>query len=221
MVPVKMKECVDKMIEMNPEFNVHIYDTGMSRDFIKRHFDKEVVDAYDTFIPMAFKSDLWRYCILYILGGVYVDIKYYSVIPLIDVLKDLGEFFVKDVQSTCDQCDPKLAVWNGLIAVKKGHPVLKDAIDAIVQNCKNKVFPPHPLNLSGPCLLGSLFISKGLEDLLKADLAMDQSEGDHTRAKVVYNDMDVLKQYDGYRQDQKLYKQPHWLDQWDAGQVYK
>lgn len=220
-LPVKMKRCVDRMIAMNPEFNVHVYDAEMSRAFIKQHFDPEVVAAYDALIPIAFKADLWRYCVLYILGGVYIDIKYYSVIPLIDVIKELGEFFVKDVQSTCDQCDPPLAVWNGLIAVKKGHPVLKDAIDAIVENCKGKIFPAHPMNISGPCLLGSLFTSMGLEGLLKAELAMDQSHGDHARAKVVYNDMDMLKQYEGYRDDQKLYKQPHWLDQWDAGEIYK
>ena len=220
-VPVQMKESIDRMIAMNPEFNVHIYDAGMSREFIERHFGPEVVDAYDTLIPIAFKSDLWRYCLLYILGGIYLDIKYYSVMPLIDVVKDLGEFFVKDVESTCNACDPQLAIWNGLIAVKKGNPVLKDAIDAIVENCRNKTIPAHPMNISGPCLLGGLFISKGLEDLLKLDLAMDASNEDLIKAKVVYNEMDLLKQYEGYRDDQKLYKQPHWLDQWNAGNIYK
>ena len=44
--------------------------------FIKSHFSKRVLYAYDKLIPGAFKADLWRYCIIYINGGIYIDIKY-------------------------------------------------------------------------------------------------------------------------------------------------
>ena len=35
-----------------------------------------MVAAYDRLIPTAFKADLWRYCVLYKYGGVYLDVKY-------------------------------------------------------------------------------------------------------------------------------------------------
>ena len=31
-------------------------------------------EAYDALIPGAFKADLFRYCVLFIYGGVYADI---------------------------------------------------------------------------------------------------------------------------------------------------
>jgi len=33
-----------------------------------------VKEAYDALIPGAFKADLFRYCVLFIYGGVYADI---------------------------------------------------------------------------------------------------------------------------------------------------
>ena len=34
----------------------------------------KVYDAYTRIKPGAFKSDLWRYCVLYVYGGFYIDI---------------------------------------------------------------------------------------------------------------------------------------------------
>ena len=72
----KMKNCVEKLKKDNPEFEHHFYDIHECRTFIKENFDKEVLDAYDKLKPLAFKADLWRYCVLYKNGGVYLDIKY-------------------------------------------------------------------------------------------------------------------------------------------------
>ena len=77
------------MIAANPEFQHYIYDDGMCREFIKKNFNREVLHAYDSLEPDAFKADLWRYAILYINGGVYVDIKYrpansFKLINIID-----------------------------------------------------------------------------------------------------------------------------------------
>ena len=48
----------------------------MCREFIKNNFDLDILNAYDILKPGAFKADLWRCCILYIYGGIYLDIKY-------------------------------------------------------------------------------------------------------------------------------------------------
>ena len=41
----------------------------MCRNFIKKHFSRDVSYAFDKINPGAFKSDLWRYCIIYKNGG--------------------------------------------------------------------------------------------------------------------------------------------------------
>lgn len=78
-LPPKMKECVESLKKDNPEFNYYLYDDKDCEKFIKNNFDKKVLNAYKTLIPGAYKADLWRYCILYINGGIYLDIKYKCV----------------------------------------------------------------------------------------------------------------------------------------------
>lgn len=75
-LPPKMQENLNKFKKDNPEFEHHLYDDDMCREFIKNNFDKNVLNAFDTLIPGAYKADLWRYCALYINGGIYLDIKF-------------------------------------------------------------------------------------------------------------------------------------------------
>ena len=54
----------------------YLFNDDSCRDFLAITFPPDVVYAYDELIPSAFRADLWRYCILYMFGGVYMDIKY-------------------------------------------------------------------------------------------------------------------------------------------------
>ena len=75
-LPPLMKNAVNKIIYNNPRFNYQLFDDDDCRNFIKDNFDSSVLNAFDSLIPGAYKADLWRYCILYKNGGVYLDIKY-------------------------------------------------------------------------------------------------------------------------------------------------
>ena len=74
-LPEKMQENVDKMKKVNPEFNVQLFDDNDCRKFIQNNFPEDILTAFDTLKPGAYKADLWRLCILYINGGIYIDIK--------------------------------------------------------------------------------------------------------------------------------------------------
>ncbi len=63
-LPPKMVNNINKIKEENPEFNIYIYDDNDCRNMIEKYFSKEVVDAFDSLIPGAYKADLWRYCVL-------------------------------------------------------------------------------------------------------------------------------------------------------------
>ena len=75
-LPPLMKANFDFLVESNPKISFHLYDENDCREFIRTHFKPDVLDAYDRLIPGAYKADLWRYCILFIKGGIYLDIKY-------------------------------------------------------------------------------------------------------------------------------------------------
>ena len=77
-LPPKMYQCVHDNLMLN---NVgidcihYLFDDNECRAFIAREYPDHVLCAYDRLIPTAFKADLWRYCVLYKYGGVYLDIK--------------------------------------------------------------------------------------------------------------------------------------------------
>ena len=75
-LPPLMRNAVNRIKALNPRFKHALYDDVDCREFIKTNFPVNVLNAYDGLIPGAYKADLWRYCILYINGGIYLDIKY-------------------------------------------------------------------------------------------------------------------------------------------------
>jgi hypothetical protein len=78
-LPPKMYECVVSNLIHNRvgvDCIHYLYNDADCRAFIRSEFPPDVVAAYDRLIPTAFKADLWRYCVLYKYGGVYLDVKY-------------------------------------------------------------------------------------------------------------------------------------------------
>ena len=100
-VPLNMRETIYKLLDMNPEFDYYLYSDEKSRDFISANYSEEVLTAFDTLKPGAYKSDLWRYCILYKTGGVYLDIKYFSIFPIVEMIKNDPIIFVRDMHLEC------------------------------------------------------------------------------------------------------------------------
>ena len=83
-LPPKMYECVRNNLILNQvgEDCIHyLFNDSDCRAFILKEYPPDVLIAYDRLIPTAFKADLWRYCVLYKYGGVYLDVKYGGVRP--------------------------------------------------------------------------------------------------------------------------------------------
>ena len=75
-LPPNMRQSVEYIKRSNPRFHHRLFDDNECHDFIRDNFDESVLHAYNKLIPGAYKADLWRYCVLYKLGGIYLDIKY-------------------------------------------------------------------------------------------------------------------------------------------------
>jgi mannosyltransferase OCH1-like enzyme len=137
----------------NPNYAYFLFDSNDREDFIKKYFDENIYRAYCRIIPGAFKADLWRYCILFIYGGVYVDIDTIC-------LNNIDSFLDKDIEfmTTIDlnNC-PYYGTYNlsnAFIASIPRHPILMDCIKRIVYNIENNIIPFSNLDFSGPGILG-------------------------------------------------------------------
>lgn len=225
-IPPNMRACVDKLRNANPEFKHYLYSDTECLEFIEKNFDKEVADAFNVLKPGAYKSDLWRYCILYKLGGVYIDIKFYTSdgISLKDIIEKTPEVFVLDVDDSSKRCASKVSLYNAFMISPPNNDIFKKCIDSIVACCKEKCYKESFLSITGPCLLGEVVTADVADDKIEeyknsqifklAPLANGQSS-------VEMNKLLVLREYDGYRDElNATQKNKHYGTLWNEKDVY-
>lgn len=154
-LPLKMKQRVELLKQQNPRFTHHLFDDNDCREFIKNNFNSEVLNAYDILIPGAYKADLWRLCVLYINGGIYMDIKLNCIngFKLIELTEK--NHYVKDRI-------PPFSIYNALMACQKNSPFLIKCIYRIVENVKTRFYGNNPLAPTGPLLLGNVVRNNNL-----------------------------------------------------------
>ena len=209
-LPPYMNACVARLKRQNHEFKHFLYDDDDCRDFIAEYFDTDVLYAFDTLLPGAYKADLWRYCILYIRGGIYLDIKYechnnFKLSTLLD-----KSHYVLDRK---EYAEPgSLLVYNGFIVSPAKNPVLKKCIDRIVKNVTNREFGYNPLYPTGPGLLGKV---------LGKDEDIDLTYSSDTKY-ILWKGKKILKIYPQYRKEQdKLQPGNHYHFLWKQGLIYQ
>ena len=208
-LPPLMKDNYDYLVESNPKITFHLYDENDCRDFIKNNFELDVLDAYDSLIPCSCKSDLWRYCLLYINGGIYMDIKYRCVngFKFIDLTEK--EYFVRDYNVN--------DTYTALIVSLPGNEILHKCIKQIVENVQNKYYGNGGLDPTGPGLLGKYFTQ---EERNAMELYHSFIESNNNYC-ILKGDMIILSFYDDYREEQsKFQKLKHYSQLWDERNIY-
>jgi hypothetical protein len=142
-----MHQAVYSFIEQNPDWHYQLFTDAMQREFIQKHFSPDVLKAYDTIVPGAFKADLWRYCVLYIEGGVYLDIKFAS-------LQSLNMLIPLDAEFVSFKDHGPSAIYQAFLCAKPQHPFFKQVIDDIVKHAKIGYYGVCNLSPTGPVALG-------------------------------------------------------------------
>ena len=158
-LPDYFSQCMAEVKRLYPEFEHHLYNKESLREFIVAHFDHDVVSAFDKLKPYAYKADLGRYCLLYILGGLYFDI---SVKPVnrIQFSDEINALAFRDIQRNSRT---SWAVINSVIYAKPQNPVFKTAIELVATNCKNNYYGINSLCPTGPVVLGRAFAIHGAD----------------------------------------------------------
>jgi len=214
MIPANMMLNISKIIDMNPEFDYYLYSDNECRLFIQNNFDQSVVNAFDILIPGAFKSDLWRYCILYINGGIYLDLKFYCNIPFKNILNHGSTIFVKDRSLFFFKSN---LIYNAFMISIPNNPVFKYCIDDIVNSCKFKLYKNDPLDITGPGLLAYI-VMKYYPDKYNVFVKFIHS---NNSIKFINSNSTILSEYSEYRNDQKKFqKTKRYSELWLSGNVY-
>lgn len=222
-VSLKMREAIYSILDMNPELEYYLYSDQKCLEFIEDNFSSEVVDAFNVFKPGAYKSDLWRYCILYIKGGLYLDIKYYAVAPIVQYLREHPTVYVQGIPSICHETSIFLReAYNGFMVSPPNNRVYKDCIDDIVNSTKLKLYKASPLDITGPCLQLKMLKKYKSDAEIRAE-PFTYSRPIFTLTwidNIYHNDVKVFTSYKEYRWEQKSNKKNYYFVKWLKGDVY-
>lgn len=210
-LPSNMQKCVDKLKSANPEFKYYLFNDVQCYDYIKNNYELDVLNAFDTLVPGAFKADLFRYCILYKEGGIYIDIKFYTSngVKLINFTDK--EYFVRDIDFSGK------GIYNAFMICKPGNPILKKCIDQVVENVKNRYYGKSQLYTTGPLLMRHFFSQ---EEINKFELYL-YIINDKKDVSIYYKDKPILEIYNEYRKEQKIGKNQNYHDLWVQKSIYK
>jgi len=133
-LPAKMAENVRKVKQLNPDYQHVLYDDEDCKSFLLQHFGQNYVNAFDILVPGAFKCDLWRYAMLYVNGGIYLDIDMVPLVPL-DQLISPPDTSQPDFVSIVDRTVGGIVgIYQAFIACKPGHPILLTALQLSFAN---------------------------------------------------------------------------------------
>jgi len=209
-LPPKMKKTVYKNINMHPRFEYFLFDDNDCREFIKKHFTISVLNAFDSLIPGAYKADLWRYCVLFVNGGIYLDIKYSCINSFHFIELTEKEYWVLDIDGN--------NIYNAFISVLPGNEILLRCINQFVINVANRYYGNSSVDPTGPGLLGSI-----IKDSDKQKIELRHIFNKPTNEKcILYKDIAILRMYNGYYDEIiKYQKVNHYQELWNNRNIYK
>jgi hypothetical protein len=104
-----------------------IYDDDSGLKFLEKYFTENVILKFKE-LNGAHKADLFRYCVLYIYGGVYLDIK-------TELLRPVGEIFKFNYLYTAlteEKGKDLERVYQGIIASPPKNPIFLDLIKYVL-----------------------------------------------------------------------------------------
>jgi len=135
----------DNIQRLNPSYEMKLFDDAEMDSFIKENYSDEIYECYNNLLMGAAKADFWRYCVLYINGGIYLDIDS-------NITGSLDDLIVGD-ESCIITREKNPGIFNNWILIyEKRHPVLLNTILNCVYNIIYKT-TNDILCLTGPVAL--------------------------------------------------------------------
>lgn len=146
-LPAELERNIEHIRRINPDWEHKLYGAEEMVAFIRDHYDERVLHYFECINPAygAARADLFRYLLLYQLGGVYLDVKSTLRRPLNEVLraddcyllsrwrnKPGQEFEGWGLHPELADADGEFQQWH--IVAAAGHPFLRAVIERVLRN---------------------------------------------------------------------------------------
>jgi mannosyltransferase OCH1-like enzyme len=124
-LPPTYKQCQESVLKLHSDFEYRFYtDDDMNR--IVREKTPEYYEAFCALPRMIMKIDMFRYFLMYLYGGLYVDMDY--------MMLRRFDFLEKEVVLPCsreNETGDVQRLGNCVFASRAGHPFWKGLIDTL------------------------------------------------------------------------------------------
>lgn len=150
---LEMKNTIKIIQKLNPEYDYTLFTDNECIEYLKKNFDNVIVNTFNNLIPGAFKADLFRYCVLFMEGGIYIDCKMIPCIPFRQIIKPDDTCIL--VENTYERND--ISIYNAFMCSEPHNKLFLDCINEIVENSINLYYPLNPFAVTGPTLLYNIY----------------------------------------------------------------
>jgi len=146
-LPLDIIKIINSNIKLCPRYKFIFYDDDECANFIKTNFDERTFNAYMLLNNCygAMKADFFRYCVLYKIGGVYLDIKSKLNVPLGLIIKKEDSCILDIPRNNLEPWRRKKPTYEQwLLMFEPNHPYLNEMIQQMVTNIENRYEPQIP-----------------------------------------------------------------------------
>lgn len=162
-LPEGLRRNIEFLRQMNPGWQYVFYDDDAVVAFIKANFDPAILATYLRINPVygAARADLFRYLLMFRVGGVYFDIKSHASQPL-DNIVNVSDRYVLAHWPNQPGADfegwgqhPELVAYprgefqNWHICAEPGHPFLRNVLAHVMSNIRNYDVATHGVGQLG------------------------------------------------------------------------
>jgi mannosyltransferase OCH1-like enzyme len=221
---------------MNINYEYKYWDDNACYNFLVDHFDEKVLDAYNSLYAGAFKSDIFRLCVLYIFGGIWSDISSSCIISIDKIITNnkLNLLVVKDNPSQKYYGN----IYQAFIIVEQNSFIIKSILDFTVDkvlnyNHYNTIYPEllgDSIAVTGPTVF-AIGLNKFLE---RPDLQIINDNTvyvfrnnknyfikfiDHYHGEILFDNKKIIKsKYNNWENDRS---NVHYSELFKQGYIYK
>lgn len=145
------------MLRHNPYFAYRFYDDDRCEKLLREHFAPSVLEAWWTLRAGAAKADLWRYCALYVHGGVYLDLDACICGPLDRTSDDEQEALLTASRPRAFMIDAEANLIQWILCAAPRDAVLLRTIEMSVARILAR--EPNIFVATGPSVFTDAFIT--------------------------------------------------------------
>lgn len=152
------QKALDSWSTLNKGYKIKYWNRKSCEDYLKKNFPPIFFSTFDCIEAYSGKCNFFRYCVIYNEGGWYSDWKQTCLKEnLLNKFKQMSSFvYFMDVgtQNTRDNKCVQPAFFG---SVPK-NPVMKYAMDIVIDNTAKKYYGRTPLHTTGPCVFGKAIL---------------------------------------------------------------